>query len=117
LSGLLKKIDCFGLLAHCLFYSLLPGLARTRLGEEGKEENVTLVDLNAMSKILYEAWGEYGDYKLACCIVSSIKKQKLPLVKFVKKSIPTFDPAVPMAFEKFYWPHSAFVTAAKPDGN
>jgi lysophospholipase L1-like esterase len=115
--------------------------------QTAKEENVALIDLNAMSKTLYEAWGEvgsikafvhypantfpnqknelkdnthfspYGAYALASCIVSSIKKQNLSLAKFVRKEIPAFDPAKPLAFEKFYWPQSAFVTASKPDGN
>jgi len=111
------------------------------------EEKVDIIDLNAMSKTLYEAWGEagsvkafvhypantfpnqkeelkdnthfntYGAYELACCIVSSIKKQNLSLVKFVRKDIPIFNPLKPLAFEKFYWPQSAFVTSMKPDGN
>ncbi len=115
--------------------------------QTAKEEKCALIDLNAMSKILYETWGEvgsikafvhypantfpnqknelkdnthfspYGAYELASCIVSSIKKQNLPLVKFVRKEVPAFDPAKPMAFEKFYWPQSAFVTASKSDGN
>jgi lysophospholipase L1-like esterase len=111
------------------------------------EEKVALIDLNAMSKILYEAWGPeksikafvhypansfpnqtealkdnthfnpYGAYELARCIVSSIQKQNLPLAKFIKKDITSFDPAKPLAVEKFYWPQSSFVTAVKPDGN
>lgn len=115
--------------------------------QTAKEEKVILIDLNAMSKILYEAWGEagsvkafvhypantfpnqkealkdnthfnpYGAYELASCIVSSIREQKLPLAKFIRKDVPAFDAANPMAFEKFYWPQSAFVTASKPDGN
>jgi lysophospholipase L1-like esterase len=115
--------------------------------QTAKEEKCALIDLNAMSKILYETWGEaesikafvhypantfpnqkealkdnthfspYGAYELAACIISSIKKQKLPLAKFVRKEVPAFDPAKPMAFEKFYWPPSAFITASKPDGN
>ena len=115
--------------------------------QTAKEENVALIDLNAMSKTLYEAWGEagsvkafvhypansfpnqpealkdnthfnpYGAYELAACIVSSIRKQNLPLAKFIRKDAPFFDPAKPMAVEKFYWPRSAFVTANKPDGN
>jgi lysophospholipase L1-like esterase len=115
--------------------------------QTAKEEKCALIDLNAMSKTLYEIWGPekspkafvhypantfpnqkealkdnthfspYGAYELAACIVSSIKKQNLPLTKFIRKDIPAFDPAKPMAFEKFYWPPSAFVTAGKPDGN
>ena len=54
--------------------------------QAAKEENVPLIDLNAMSKTLYEAWGaepskrafapndnthhnNYGSYELAKCIV------------------------------------------------
>jgi lysophospholipase L1-like esterase len=115
--------------------------------QTAKEENVTLIDLNAMSKILYEVWGPagsikafvhypansfpnqrealkdnthfnpYGAYELARCIVSSIQQQHLPLAKFIRKEVTAFDPAKPLAVEKFYWPQSAFVTAAKPDGN
>ena len=115
--------------------------------QTAKEENVALVDLNAMSKTLYEAWGDagsikafvhypantfpnqkealkdnthfnpYGAYELASCIVSSIKDQNLPLAKFVRKEVPAFDPAKPMPVEKFYWPQSALVASVKPDGN
>jgi lysophospholipase L1-like esterase len=115
--------------------------------QTAKEEKVALIDLNAMSKTLYEAWGEagsikafvhypantfpnqkealkdnthfspYGAYELASCIVSSIRKQNLPLRKFIRKDIPVFYPEKPMEFERFYWPPSSFVTASKPDGN
>ncbi len=115
--------------------------------QTAKEEQVALIDLNAMSKILYETWGPdlslkafvhypantfpnqpealkdnthfspYGAYELAECIVSSIKKQNLPLAKFVRSDIKPFDPSKPLSYEKFYWPQSAFVAATKPDGN
>ena len=104
--------------------------------QTAKEENVALIDLNAMSKTLYEAWGSersikafvhypantfpgqdkklednthfspYGAYQLARCIVGSIQKQNLPLARFVRKEITAYDPAQPLAFEKFYWPQS-----------
>ena len=115
--------------------------------QTAKEENTMLIDLNTMSKTLYEAWGEqgslkafvhypantfpnqpqelkdnthfnpYGAYELARCIVSSIQKQNLPLVKFIRKDVSSFDPAKPLPVEKFYWPQSAFVSSTKPDGN
>jgi len=115
--------------------------------QTAKEENVALVDLNAMSKILYEAWGvegsikafvhypantfpgqykklednthfsPYGAYQLARCIVSSIQKQNLPLAKFIRKEEAAFNPAKPLAVEKFYWPQSVLVISSKPDGN
>jgi hypothetical protein len=112
-----------------------------------REENVSLIDLNAMSKVMYEAWGPepsknafvhyaantfpnqpealkdnthfntYGAYELASCIVSSIVKQQLPLAKYIKKDIPSFDPAHPAEPGKFYWPLSANMSSVKPDGN
>ncbi len=115
--------------------------------QTAKEENVAVVDLNAMSKVLYEAWGPtksikafvhfpantfpgqtsklednthfstYGAYELAMCIVKSIKDQNLPLAKLLRADIPVYDPAKPLAFENFYWPLSSFVTTTKPDGN
>ena len=115
--------------------------------QTAKEENVALIDLNAMSKTLYEAWGErgslkafvhypantfsnqpeelkddthfnpYGAYELARCIVNSIQKQNLPLAKFIGKDVLPFDPAKPLSPERFYWPQSSFMSSAKPDGN
>lgn len=115
--------------------------------QTAKEENVAIVDLNAMSKVLYEAWGPtksikafvhfpantfpgqttklednthfstYGAYELAKCIVKSIKDQNLPLAQFLRTDIAVYDPASPATFESFYWPMSSFLTSAKPDGN
>jgi len=112
-----------------------------------KEDHITLIDLNAMSKELYEAWGveyskkafvhfpagtfegqtedfadnthfsTYGAYQLACCVVEGLKKTDLKLVKWLKKDIPTYDPASPPAFEDFYWPLSTRTSIIKPDGN
>ena len=65
--------------------------------QEAKEEKVALIDLNAMSKQLYEALGpanigkafqdgthhnNYGSYELAKCIVEGIKQNKLGLAKY-----------------------------------
>lgn len=115
--------------------------------QTAKEENVAIVDLNAMSKVLYEAWGPtksikafvhfpantfpgqttklednthfstYGACQLASCIVKSIKDQNLPLAQLLRADIPAFDPAKPSSFENFYWPLSSFMTSTKPDGN
>jgi len=112
-----------------------------------KEENVALIDLNAMSKLLYEAWGPetslkafvhypantfskqteplkdnthfnpYGATELAKCIVSAIRKQKMPLSKFIRKDIGIYNPAKPAPVGKFYWPMSLSVSEIKPDGN
>src|SRR5712692_6276572 len=70
-----------------------------------KEGDVPLVDLNAMSKVFYAAWGlavskrafapndnthhdNYGSYELAKCIVEGIKASKLGLVKFLASDVP-----------------------------
>ena len=115
--------------------------------QTGKEEGVAVIDLNAMSKILYEAWGPqksikafvhfaansfpnqpnelkdnthfstYGAYQLAKCVANGIK-QKIPsLAKYLKKDLASFDPAHPDAYENWLLPASSFVGAIKPDGN
>lgn len=111
------------------------------------EENVALIDLNAMSKTLYEAWGPqaslkafvhypansfpnqpealkdnthfspYGAYELAKCIISSIRKQTPALAEYIRKDVPAYDPARPLSVENFYWPQSSFISSVKPDGN
>jgi lysophospholipase L1-like esterase len=115
--------------------------------QTAKEENIALIDLNAMSKTLYEAWGEeksvkafvhypantfpgqneplkdnthfntYGAYELARCVVKGLQASNLPIAAALKKNIPAFDPAKPDTVEKWYWPLSGMMTAAKPDGN
>lgn len=93
--------------------------------EVAKEQKVPLIDLNAMSKTLFEAMGpegtlkafvhypantfpdqpkaladnthfnSYGALELAKCIVESMRRQHLPLAKFLRHGIPHFDPAHP----------------------
>ena len=115
--------------------------------EIAKEENVYLIDLNAMSKTLFESMGSekakkafvhypansypnqpttladdthfntYGAYELAKCVVKSIVDQKLPLSKFVSKNYKAYDLNKPDAVEDFHWPESIFMESLKPDGN
>jgi lysophospholipase L1-like esterase len=115
--------------------------------QTAKEENVALIDLNAMSKTLYEAWGvensvkafvhypanifpgqktelkdnthfnTYGAWQIAKCIRKGIIDAKLEIAKFLIKESPVFDPAKPDPVEKWYWPMSAMITSSKPDGN
>ena len=112
-----------------------------------KEEGVALIDLNAMSKILYESWGSqqsikafvhypantfphqptelkddthfstYGAFELARCVVQSIREQRLTLVKYIRKDVASFNPEHPDKYEQFYWPLSSFSSSTKPDGN
>lgn len=97
-----------------------------------QEENVTLIDLHAMSTLFYEALGpekskkafvdnthhnNYGSYELAKCIVEGIKASKLPLAKLLIDDVPALDPSHPDAVETFDVPASPLSTSAKPDGN
>ena len=109
-------------------------------------ENVPLIDLNDMSKILWEALGvekakqafvhvpantfpdqdkaiaddthfsNYGAYLLAQCMVEGIRLNVPELAKYLQ-NVPKFDPSVPMPFEKFNFPMGAIIPVVKPDGN
>lgn len=112
-----------------------------------KEENVPLIDLNNMSKELYEAWGvegskkafvhypagtfpgqdkalednthfnPYGGYQIARCIISGIIEANLPIEKYIKKEYRNYNPAYPDGFETFHIPLTPFSSTIKPDGN
>ena len=102
--------------------------------QAAKEEKVPLIDLNAMSKPLYEAWGpeaskrafapndgthhnNYGSYELAKCIVQGIKVNKLRLVKYLATDVAPFDPGKPDAIDAFKVPASPQGTKIKPLGS
>jgi len=102
--------------------------------QAAKEENVALIDLNAISKELYEALGKedsgrlfkegdgthhnnYGAYELARTIVQSIRDQRLSLTKYLLKDLPKFDPKRPDPLASFRVPPSPAVTNEKPLGN
>ena len=97
-----------------------------------REENVPLIDLNAMSKPFYEALGpegskkafvdnthhnNYGSYELARCVVEGIKQNKLGLVKFLVDDIPPFDLPHPDPLDGFKVPPSPQSTTRVPDGS
>ncbi len=99
-----------------------------------KEEQVALIDLNALSQTLYEAWGvepskrafapndnthhnNYGSYELAKLMVEEIKASKLPLPKFLMNDVPSFDPHHPDLFESFKIPASPNISEVKPPGS
>ena len=115
--------------------------------QTGKEEGVAVIDLNAMSKILYEAWGPeksikafvhfaantypnqpndvkdnthfstYGAYNLAKCVVNGIKQNIPALAKYLRDDLPVFNPAQPEPYENWKLPPSSFTGTVKPDGN
>lgn len=96
------------------------------------EENVALIDLNAMSKTLYEALGvdeskrafvdnthhnAYGSYESARCIVEGIRANRLDLARFIVDDVPSFDPAKPDAVASIRIPPSPERTNGKPEGD
>jgi lysophospholipase L1-like esterase len=115
--------------------------------QTAKEENTALIDLNAMSKTVYEAWGPqesikafvhfpantypgqanelkddthfspFGAFEISKIIVKGIRQSVPALAKFIKLSTPDFDPAQPGNFSSFYWPASPSTASVKPDGN
>lgn len=98
-----------------------------------REQKVALIDLNAMSKLFYEALGrrdahlafagsdtthhsDYGSYELARCIVEGIRQARLPLAKYLVDT-PAFDPARPDPFGQFALPLDPMPAASpKPLG-
>lgn len=102
--------------------------------QAAREENVALIDLNAMSSVLYEAWGpeaskraftpndgthhnNYGSYELAKCIVNGIRANKPGLVKYLVTGVAPFDPAKPDSIDTFKVPASPQGTNVKPLGS
>ncbi len=97
-----------------------------------KEEKVALIDLNAMSKTLYEAIGPanigkafqdgthhngYGSYELAKCVIVGIQEAKLDLAKYVAEDWQGFDPGHPDPIASVKIPASAAYSDVKPLGN
>jgi lysophospholipase L1-like esterase len=100
-----------------------------------KEEGVALIDLNALSKTLYEAIGpehtqalfanahehthhsNYGSYELTKCIVLGIQQDKLDLAKFIVDDWKGFDPAKPDTIDSLKLQASPSYSTEKPLGN
>jgi len=99
----------------------------------GREQSVTVLDLNAMSKPFYEALGltdahqafagsdtthhsDYGSYEFARMVVDAIRRQKLPLAQYLFDT-PPFDPAHPDPPAQFAVPAEPPRDANKPYGN
>ena len=102
--------------------------------QAAKEENVALIDLNAMSRDFYEALGKeksgsafkegdgthhnnYGAYELAKMVVEGVKTSKLSAAKYLRKDIAPFNSSRPDPVEAFAVPASPTAPAAKPLGN
>jgi lysophospholipase L1-like esterase len=100
------------------------------------EEKVALIDLNAMSKVLYEALGpevsprafaadgkdathhnNYGAWLLARCVVEGIRASALPLKDHIKADIGVFDPAHPPLPDAVRIAQSPMRSDVTPRGN
>ncbi|WP_071147674.1 rhamnogalacturonan acetylesterase [Bacteroides ihuae] len=111
------------------------------------KENVPLIDLNSITRTLYEAMGvenskkafvhypantfpgqtkalednthfnPYGAYQVAKCVIEGMKSIQLDLTKYLKSDYHTFDPAHPDNRASFRWKPSPFTEIEKPDGN
>jgi lysophospholipase L1-like esterase len=112
--------------------------------EVAAEQKVALIDLNAMSKTLFDAMGpegtlkafmhypansfpgqtaaisddthfnSYGAYELARCIVHGIREANLPLTKFLDPAIPDFNPAHPDSQPGFHLPFTPILLKTDP---
>ena len=133
--------------AHSVTPVLVTPMHRLSLGADGKvvntlgdfpeavrqvarEEEVALVDLNAMSAVFYEALGgdvkkafagndtthqsSYGAYELAKCVVEGLRK--LDVHKHLVEALPVFDPAHPDPVSAFNVPLESTPKSEKPYG-
>ncbi len=112
--------------------------------EVAARQKVTLIDLNAMSKTLFDAMGSegtlkafmhypadsfpgqtvainddthfnsYGAYELARCIVHGIREANLPLAKFLDPKVPDFNPAHPDPQSDFHLPFTPILHPGDP---
>jgi lysophospholipase L1-like esterase len=112
--------------------------------EVAAQQKVALIDLNAMSKTLFEAMGpegtlkafmhypadsfpgqtaaisddthfnSYGAYELARCIVHGIRQANLPLTKFLDPAVPDFNPAHPDPQTEFQLPFTPILHPGDP---
>ena len=102
-----------------------------KVREVAREDKVPLIDLNAMSKILYQALGgnldkafndgthhnNYGSYQLAKCVVQGIRENKLDLAGYIVNDFQKFDPGMPDSVDSFDISASTLNTCGKPRGN
>ena len=112
-----------------------------------EKENIPLIDLHAMTRVLYEAMGveeskhafvhypantypgqdrpladnthfnPYGAYQIAKCVIEGMKKAGLPVVKFLRADYQGYNPSQPDNRDSFKWNDIPFTEVEKPDGN
>lgn len=96
-----------------------------------RELDVPLIDLNAMSVVLYRALGTnldrafvdgshhtvYGGYLLARCVLEGIRRAGLGLTNYFVPGLGVFDPGAPEPPEAVAIPPSPVRSETKPDGS
>lgn len=112
----------------------------------GARENIPVIDLQAMTKVFYEAMGEqesvhafvhypantypnqpkaladnthfnpFGAYEIAKMVLKGLQDLKHPLAKHILPGF-SYDPAQPDDWKTFRWAESPFYEIEKPDGN
>lgn len=109
-----------------------------------EREKVQLIDLNQMTKVLFETLGfenskralvhypkelygreladnthfnPYGAYEVAKCVVMGMKQLNLPIVKYLRPEWADFNPAQPDDWTTFKWAPARNAEITKPDGN
>lgn len=115
--------------------------------EIAAREDVPVIDLQEMTKVLCESMGveeskrlyvhypantypgqatelkdnshfsAFGAYEVAKCVIEGIKKNHLPLAQELKEDYAGFNPTQPDKYEHFKWNLSPFTLIQKPDGN
>lgn len=104
--------------------------------ETARELNVPMIDLHAMSEVLYQALGpkeawkafndggkdlthhnNYGAYQLARCVVEGIRASVPALAAHLAADLAPFNPAQPPSPDTFDLPPSAAASQEAPRGN
>lgn len=112
-----------------------------------QNEEVLLIDLNDMSRTLYEAWGPeeskkafvhypagtfpgqtdaladnthfnvYGGYQICKCVLKGLIDSDSPLKEYITEDWDSFDPAHPDDIDNFFIPPTPSYSLIKPDGD
>jgi lysophospholipase L1-like esterase len=112
-----------------------------------QREGVPVIELNEMTRTLYEALGvegsksafvhypagsypgqdkpladnthfnPYGAYQIAKCILLGLQQNDIALKQYIRSDFKGYDPAKPDKREEFKWNDSPFTEVEKPDGN
>ena len=112
-----------------------------------EKENIPLIDLHAMTRVLYEAMGveeskhafvhypantypgqnkelkdnthssSFGAYEISKLVVMGLKSNEIELVKYLRPSWKDFNTQFYDDWQSFYWPATPMNDSEKPAGN